>query len=62
MNTYTIQWSEYLRAGNPHVPEGNDSLCSGFCKIIAEDEDDAISLFKSSFPNAWAYFPPKCKF
>ena len=57
MNTYQIEWTEYLRTGNIRIPDNLEVLCSGSLPIKAVSETEAALLFKQAFPKCWINTP-----
>lgn len=57
MKNFTINWAEYLIAGNPMInPKIGDSKqirCVGETKILADNKFEAIRQFKIAFPKAY---------
>lgn len=53
MNTYQIEWTEYLKTGNARIPTSLEVLCVGSLPIKAETRKEAEAQFKNTFPRCW---------
>jgi len=53
MNTYQIEWTEYLKTGNARIPTSLEVLCSGSLPIKANTKQEAKAIFKTAFPKCW---------
>jgi hypothetical protein len=59
MNTYTVEWTEYLKTGNARIPTSLEVLCVGSLPIKAETQQEAEAQFKATFPRCWIISPEK---